>query len=130
MRGGLERWKRGVDSRGVRNAIAYAMDGTCDGHLHGAMAAAEYGEIGDDHVTRFIAENGALRSDELTAGGLRVWLTGHEPATGEERGRQLLSPDSIPVGGTRRDEGSRGIAVPFSMPTPRDGQRRPGRPVG
>jgi hypothetical protein len=24
MRGGLERWKRGSESRGIRNAIAYA----------------------------------------------------------------------------------------------------------
>ena len=34
MRGGLERWKRGVESRGVRQAIAYALEGTCDAHLH------------------------------------------------------------------------------------------------
>ncbi|MFD0791866.1 AAA family ATPase [Microbacterium insulae] len=33
-------------------------------------------------------------SDELTAGGLRVWLTGHDPITGEERGRARLSPDA------------------------------------
>ncbi|WP_307858597.1 AAA family ATPase [Microbacterium flavescens] len=35
-----------------------------------------------------------ISTDELTAGGLRVWLTGHDPATGEERGRSRLSPDA------------------------------------
>jgi hypothetical protein len=94
MRGGLERWKRGVDSRGVRHAIAYALEGTCDGHFDGAAAAELYGEVGDGRVTRFIAEQGVIRSDELNAGGLRVWLTGHDPVTGEERGRQRLSPDA------------------------------------
>jgi hypothetical protein len=38
--------------------------------------------------------NGVITSDELTAGGLRVWLTGHDPVTGEERGHQRLSPDA------------------------------------
>jgi exodeoxyribonuclease V alpha subunit len=94
MRGGLEQWKRGVDSRGVRNAIAYAMEGTCDGHLVGAAAAEAYGDLGHASVTRFIAENGGLRTDKLTAGGLRVWVTGHDPVTGEERGRQRLSADA------------------------------------
>jgi hypothetical protein len=38
--------------------------------------------------------NGVITSDERTAGGLRVWLTGHDPVTGEERGHQRLSPDA------------------------------------
>lgn len=41
MRGGLERWKQGVDSCGVRQAIAYALKGICDAHrshLSGAEA--------------------------------------------------------------------------------------------
>lgn len=35
-------------------------------------------------------------SSRLTylTGGLRVWLTGHDPVTGEERGHQRLSPDA------------------------------------
>lgn len=33
MRGGLERWKRGVESRGLRQAIAYALEGTCDARV-------------------------------------------------------------------------------------------------
>ncbi|MCT9821124.1 AAA family ATPase [Microbacterium sp. W1N] len=97
MRGGLERWKRGVESRGVRQAIAYALEGTCDAHLQQAtgLAALEaYSTASDSTVSRFIVDNGVITSDELTAGGLRVWLTGHDPVTGEERGHQRLSPDA------------------------------------
>lgn len=97
MRGGLERWKRGVESRGVRNAIAYALEGACDAHLHsesGVDALERYGDASDSSVTRFIVASGRIGRDELTAGGLRVWLTGHDPVTGEERGHQRLSPDA------------------------------------
>ncbi|MFI8594655.1 hypothetical protein ACIGCK_09555 [Microbacterium sp. NPDC078428] len=41
-----------------------------------------------------MVESGVITSDELTAGGFRVWLTGHDPVTGEERGHQRLSPDA------------------------------------
>lgn len=97
MRGGLERWKRGVESGGVRQAIAYALEGTCDAHLQhttGADALAAYSAASAATVSRFIVENGVVTADELTAGGLRVWLTGHDPVTGEERGHQRLSPDA------------------------------------
>lgn len=97
MRGGLERWKRGVESRGVRQAIGYALEGTCDAHLQhspGLDALEAYSAASDSTVSRFIVENGDITSDELTAGGLRVWLTGHDPITGEERGHQRLSPDA------------------------------------
>lgn len=46
-----------------------------------------------DRLTVHLA-NGDIISDELTAGGLRVWLTGHDPITGEERGHQRLRPDA------------------------------------
>ncbi len=97
MRGGLERWKRGVESRGVRQAISYALEGTCDAHVHhspGVEALEAYSATSDSTVPRFVVENGVITSDELTAGGLRVWLTGHDPVTGEERGYQRLSPDA------------------------------------
>lgn len=97
MRGGLERWKRGVESRGVRQAIGYALKGTCDAHLHhspGVDALEAYSAASDSTVSRFIVENGVITSDKLTAGGLRVWLTGHDPVTGEERGHQRLSSDA------------------------------------
>lgn len=97
MRGGLERWKRGVESRGVRRAIGYALEGTCDAHLQrspGVDALEAYSAASDSTVSRFIVANGVITSDKLTAGGLRVWLTGHDPVTGEERGHQRLSPDA------------------------------------
>ncbi|MFK4834529.1 AAA family ATPase [Microbacterium sp. ZW T2_14] len=97
MRGGLERWKRGADSRGVRHAIAYALEGTCDAHLNrasGVDALDGYSAASDSSVSRFIVSDGVITTDELTAGGLRVWLTGHDPVTGEERGRARLSPDA------------------------------------
>lgn len=97
MRGGLERWKRGVESHGVRQAISYALEGICDAHLRhttGAEALKAYGATSDSSVSRFIVEKGIIASDELTAAGLRVWLTGYDPVTGEERGRQRLKPDA------------------------------------
>ncbi|WP_439592026.1 AAA family ATPase [Microbacterium sp.] len=97
MRGGLERWKRGVGSGGVRQAISYALEGTCDAHLRratGAEALEAYSEASDSTVTRFIVASGRIGKDELTAGGLRVWLAGHDPISGAQRGRQRLSPDA------------------------------------
>lgn len=97
MRGGLERWKRGVESRGVRQAIGYALEGTCDAHLRhspGIDALEAYSAASDSTVSRFIVANGVITSDQLTAGGLRAWLTGHDPVTGQERGHQRLSPDA------------------------------------
>ena len=87
MRGGLERWKRGVGSRGVGQAIDYALKGTCDAHLHlstGSDALELYSNAPGASVTRFVATEGAITADELSAGALRVWLTGHDPVTGEE----------------------------------------------
>ena len=98
MRGGLERWKRGSGSRGVRQALGYAFGGTCDAHLldaPGVDALDSYGDASHDGaLTRFIAQDGTVRSDELSSGGLRVWLTGHDPVTGEERGISQLRPEA------------------------------------
>lgn len=56
--------------------------------------------------------NGVITSDELTAGGLRVWLTGHDPVTGEERGHQRLSSDAdLLLDGTLNHPKSYSIAV-------------------
>jgi hypothetical protein len=115
MRGGLERWKRGVESRGVRQAISYALEGTCDAHLQhspGTDALEAYSAASESTVSRFIVENGVITSDELTAGGLRVWLTGHDPVTGEERGRRRLSPDAdLLLDGTINHPKSHSIAA-------------------
>lgn len=97
MRGGLERWKRGVESHGVRQAMAYAFHGTCDSHLGvvaGVEALADYGSGDAPTVTRFIVEDGAVMTDELDGLQLRQWADGRDPASGEMRGRELLSPDA------------------------------------
>lgn len=96
MRGGLERWKRGSGSRGIRQAIAYALEGTCDAHIpaSGADALEKYAKSADAGVARFIVADGEITSDRLTGAGLRVWLSGHDPVTGEERGKTLLRPDA------------------------------------
>ncbi|KAA9148659.1 AAA family ATPase [Microbacterium lushaniae] len=97
MRGGLQRWKRGAGSGGVGRAIDYAVKGTCDAHLHlstGSDALEVYSNAVDASVTRFVVTDGAITVDELSADALRVWLTGHDPVTGEERGTQRLGADA------------------------------------
>jgi exodeoxyribonuclease V alpha subunit len=82
---------RGVECRGVRHAILYALEGTCDAHMPyptGAEALEAYGAASDSTVSRFIVDNRVITTDQLTVRGLRVWLTGHDPITGEERGQQ------------------------------------------
>lgn len=95
MRGGLERWKRGSDSHGVCQAMAYAFKATCDSHRSAAAgvdALAGYGA--GPTVTRFVVEQGRISSDQLHAAQLRVWVDGSDPTTGERRGRELMSPDA------------------------------------
>ena len=62
----------------------------------GAEALETYSAASDSTVSRFIGDNGlcAITTDQLNAGGLRVWLSGYDPITGEERGHQRLSPDA------------------------------------
>jgi energy-coupling factor transporter ATP-binding protein EcfA2 len=87
MRGGLRSWKRGSDSRGIRNAISYALDGTCDAHRReplGAEVATRYADGAT--VTRHTVVGGAIARDELDGAALRRWIEGENPATGEPRG--------------------------------------------
>ena len=63
-------------------------------HPTGVEALEAYGAASDSTVPRFIVGNGVITTDQLSAGGFRVWLTGHDPITGEERGHQRLSPDA------------------------------------
>lgn len=96
MRGGLERWKRGVASQGVKQAVAYAFEGACDSHLHthsGAEALAKYSDA-EAGVTRFVVVDGAIDRDELDAAQLAMWVNGDDPHTGERRGREISSPDA------------------------------------
>ena len=95
MRGGLRSWKRGGDSRGIRNAISYAFDGTCDAHRRqppGAEAATHY--AGGNTVTRHTVVDGAIARDELDGVALRRWIEGENPATGEPRGLVLRSENT------------------------------------
>lgn len=97
MRGGVERWKRGAGSRGIVQAIDYALKGSCDAHRHpstGSDALEMYSKVDDASVMRFVVTDGTITADELTAGALRVWVTGHDPVTGEERGTPRLSADA------------------------------------
>lgn len=96
MRGGLERWKRGVGSQGVRQALSYALKGTCDSHLRsaGVDALAGYGVDDPAGVTRFTVEAGAIRTDMLDEVELRRWADGCDPFTGGRRGRDLRSADA------------------------------------
>jgi exodeoxyribonuclease V alpha subunit len=91
MRGGLERWKRGVESHGVRQAIAYALKGQCDAYRAGSEALISYA---DPLVDRFVVEGGGILQDRLTEAELRTWVDGCDPFTGERRGRDLTHPDS------------------------------------
>jgi len=96
MRGGLERWKRGVDSHGVRAAIAYALDGECDAATRltsGTAALADY-SADSPTITRFTVRNGQIAMDELDRDQLCSWVDGSDPITGERRGRLLASPDA------------------------------------
>ncbi|MGC5172075.1 AAA family ATPase [Microbacterium sp. DT81.1] len=97
MRGGLERWKRGVGSQGVRQALAYAFQGSCDSHVRtasGVDALARYSGTDAFAITRFTTEAGVITPDELDEVQLRRWVEGHDPHTGELRGRDLGSPNA------------------------------------
>lgn len=91
MRGGLERWKRGLESQGVRQAIAYALKGQCDAHRAGSDALASYA---DALVDRFVVDRDGVSQDRLSESELRTWVDGCDPFTGERRGRELTHPDS------------------------------------
>jgi len=97
MRGGLERWKRGVGSQGVRQALAYAFQGSCDSHVRapsGVDALADYGDADAVGVTRFTVEAGVITTDLLDDVQLRRWVDGRDPHTDERRGRDLSSPEA------------------------------------
>lgn len=94
MRGGVQRWKRGQTSQGVKQAVQYAFAGVCDATLtaktaEGVIASAGYA---DAVMTRYIVENGAIRDDLLNRTQLKKWVDGIDPLTGERRGRDLESP--------------------------------------
>jgi exodeoxyribonuclease V alpha subunit len=94
MRGGLERWKRGVDSRGVRQAMAYALQGTCDAHIRSGTGVDALADYGSGEVSRFTVTAGVIAVDALNDEQLRLWVDGLDPFSGERRGRDLASPNA------------------------------------
>ncbi len=97
MRGGLQRWKRGVSSQGVQQAVSYAFGGTCDSHLHtagGVDALGHYSDVEVADVQRFTATAGGVQVDTLNQAELAAWVDGRDPQTGERRGRELNRPDA------------------------------------
>ncbi|MBO1740741.1 AAA family ATPase [Leifsonia sp. TF02-11] len=98
MRGGLERWKRGAESDGVRQAVSYAFEGICDaarGHRPlGVEHAVGYGDAGTGTVDRFTVTGSGIDQDRLDAQSLARWVDGADPETGQPRGRVLTSPDA------------------------------------
>ncbi|MFH8250514.1 AAA family ATPase [Microbacterium sp. B2969] len=98
MRGGLRSWKRGVGGRGIRNAMSYAFDGTCDAQRApstGAAAVLSYS--GDAAVARFTVVGGLIARDTLDSGQLRLWIEGANPHTGTQRGRPHCTDNSDPL---------------------------------
>ncbi|MFJ8896780.1 AAA family ATPase [Leifsonia sp. NPDC102414] len=91
MRGGMARWKRGVASQGVKQALDYALAGTCDASQSGAIAASGYA---DDAVLRHIVEDGMIRRDVLDRDKLEAWISGRDPETGVLRGREVGGPSA------------------------------------
>jgi conjugative relaxase-like TrwC/TraI family protein len=78
----------------VKQAIDYAFNGVCDSSMTaqdsaGVIAAADYA---DARMTRFVAQDGAIATDELDRDRLRLWVDGTDPDTGTHRGLELPSP--------------------------------------
>jgi hypothetical protein len=100
MRGGVQVWRRGLNGHGIRHATAYALQGGCDAEdgarqvSAGADAAVTYGPEGAPTVTRHTATTDGITTDQLDAEHLRAWIDGADPATGEQRGRSITSPEA------------------------------------
>lgn len=93
MRGGLERWKRGVGGRGIRQATAYALNGECDAHMDSVTAAEgiEHAErYAAERTYRFVVQDGEITTDALDKEQLQRWIAGDDPVDGSSRdGPQL-----------------------------------------
>jgi exodeoxyribonuclease V alpha subunit len=107
----MRSWKRGTQSRGIRNAMSYAFDGTCDAHDTSGIDAAPACS-GADTVARFTVVDGLIAHDPLSADQLCTWIEGANPATGERRGRAAHSPSAdLILDGTINFPKSYSIAV-------------------
>lgn len=95
MRGGIARWKRGVQGKGISHAVAYALQGECDGGeasvASGATALEHYA---DAEVTRFTVTDEGISADRLDRFQLRSWIEGRDPKTGVHRGSEVTGPEA------------------------------------
>lgn len=97
MRGGLERWKRGVDGRGIRHATAYALKGECDAHLDSFTASegiSQAEKYAAERTYRFVIADGEISADALDREQLQRWISGDDPIDGSPRGMDRTSPDA------------------------------------
>lgn len=97
MRGGLERWKRGVGGRGIRQATAYALNGECDAHMDSftATEGIEHAErYAAERTYRFVVQDGEISTDALDKEQLQRWIAGDDPVDGSPRGMDRSSPDA------------------------------------
>lgn len=95
MRGGLERWKRGVGGRGIRQATAYALNGECDAHMDSVTAAEgiEHAErYAAERTYRFVVQDGEITTDALDKEQLQRWIAGDDPVDGSLEGWTAARP--------------------------------------
>src|SRR5665213_1094964 len=96
MRGGVAVWKRGSGGRGVKAAVAYAVQGACDAstaHEHDPEAVIAAAKYAGQTVSRHTVTNGTFTRDELDTDSLTDWVKGHDPLTGELRGSRVETSD-------------------------------------
>lgn len=92
VRGGMVRWKRGVASQGLRQAVDYALGGSCDATVGTPAGIARALGYAPETVTRFIVENEQITSDQLDRQKLAAWVAGRDPDTEVMRGIRNPSP--------------------------------------
>ena len=92
MRGGVAVWKRGSGGRGVKAAVAYAVQGACDAstaHEHDPEAVIAAAKYAGQTVSRHTVMNGTITRDELDTDSLTDWVKGNDPLTGGLRGSRV-----------------------------------------
>ncbi|MBD8518619.1 AAA family ATPase [Plantibacter sp. CFBP 8804] len=88
----MVRWKRGIASQGLRQAVDYALGGSCDATLGTPAGIARALGYAPETVTRFIVENEQVTLDQLDRQKLAAWVAGRDPDTEVIRGIRNPSP--------------------------------------
>lgn len=92
MRGGMVRWKRGLGSQGLKQAVDYALGGSCDATVGTPAGVARALGYAPESVTRFVVEDERVTSDQLDRQQLAAWVAGRDPDTEVLRGVRNPSP--------------------------------------